>query len=122
MSKHQILRGVTAPKVNTAHATKCQGRYPPHLRGDLVDLRDDVDREGRGAIRIAQSACIAELIADVRMRALAAGYFEVRFRCVHSDRHTTALRQRYCDYAGAAPDIEHPLVGSHLGKVEERAC
>jgi hypothetical protein len=102
-------------------------RHTPHFTDDLIDLRDDVEGEGRdacieGRIRISHATSVALLIDDLWMGSVPARAFEVRFRCVYSDRRTTALRQRYRDHPGAASDIEHPFSCPDAGKIEERTC
>jgi hypothetical protein len=54
------------------------------------------------------------------MRSVSASAIEVRLRGVYPDDCTTPLRQRRCDDARAATDIEHSITGLYPGKIEER--
>src|SRR6516162_9218967 len=125
---HQVGGGEATPEVEDAgcHDT-ARTRHPPHPAHDLIDLRNDIDGEGRdagieGCICISHATSVAEFIDDVRMRSVAAGAFEIGLRCVYSDHRTTALGQRYRDHPGAASDIEHPFSCTDPGKIEERTC
>jgi len=109
---------------DTRSNSPAAARHPPHLANDLIDLRYDINSEGRdagieGAVRIWHATCVAELIDDIWVRSVAAGAFEVGLGGVQPDDRTTPLRERRGYNTRATADVQHPVARLDPGKIEE---
>jgi hypothetical protein len=100
-------------------------RYSLHLCDHLFYLGNDIQGEcgnGRieGVICKAQLADITAFVGDVRVRATAAGPFQIPFGGIHTSRMYAGVGERFCQNASATAHIEGTSARGDTGESQER--